>query len=214
MTHHTGSDTNRKADWRDSAACRGNNNDHWFPNASDSVALHSAKAGCFACPVMFLCAQHALRTRTDDGVWGGLSESQRHTLFKNHRTVEFDSLDRVRTLVLHALRAEINPVNTLRSLWEDRSYPLPGGHIGWRGSSSNIGFRGRSYTPKQIAFRIDRGHNPAGIIRRTSECSVVACVNPLHLEDNAERFQRKTLERQAAARAAAQAEFAVEELAS
>jgi hypothetical protein len=216
MTHHTGSvpAAKRRPDWRDDAACRGNDNDQWFPLASSVSAVRSAKRGCFACPVIFQCAQYALRTRQSDGVWGGLSEGQRNTLTKNHRTGEFDSLDNVREIVLRTLQPEINPVKSIRDLWEDRTYALPGGHIGWTGHSGSFSFNGLVYTPKQLAFLIDRGYKATGILRRTPECKVVECVNPRHLYDNAERLQRAAADRAAAARAAAQAEYAAADLAS
>lgn len=206
MTHYNGSvpAAPRKTDWRDQGACRGDSTDRWFPQPGNQNGVQNAKTVCFACPAMFTCAQYALRTRQDDGVWGGLSEGQRTTLHKKHRSADFDNPIIVRTAVLNALRDELNPQRSLRDVWEQRTYPLPGGHIGWRGESSNFTFRGAVYTPKQLAFLLDRGHKATGIVRRTPECPVVECVNPLHLADNAERFQRKQAEERAAAAAVEQ----------
>lgn len=216
MSNYTGAvpETKRKPDWRDKATCRGNENDAWFPQPGDTTAVRDAKSGCFGCPVMFQCAQYALRTGQDAGVWGGLSEGQRTTLQKKHRRTEFDELGTVRTAVLAALHEELNPTRTLRDLWDDRTRSLPGGHIGWTGDSGSFSFHGHVYTPKQLSFVIDRGHKAVGIVRRIPECSVVECVNPRHLADNAERFQRKQAEERAAGQAEARAQYATEELAS
>ncbi|MFE0800120.1 WhiB family transcriptional regulator [Streptomyces sp. NPDC058812] len=215
MTHHTGAvpETKRKKDWRDQAACRGADSDAWFPNPTNMVGVQAAKTGCFACPVMLDCAQYALRTRQETGVWGGLSEGQRTTLYKRHRTADFDNPPLVRDVVYRALHQELNPILSLRDVWDSRSYQLPGGHIGWRGESKNIAFHGVTYTPKQVAFLVDRGHKPVGIVRRLPECPVVECVNPRHIADNEERYLRKQAEEQAAAQAAA-LDAAAEELAS
>jgi hypothetical protein len=207
-------ETKRKADWRDDAACRGSNNDAWFPQPGSLQGVRAAKDVCFACPVIFQCAQFALRTRQDDGVWGGLSEGQRTNLIKKRRTADFENLDSVRRLVLNSLRQELNPIGSLRDLWDEHTHDLPGGHIGWKGESSSFTFRGISYTPKQLAFLLDRGHKAVGIVRRVPECPVVECVNPRHLADNHERWQRKQNEEHAAAQAAAREQYAVDDLAS
>jgi hypothetical protein len=216
VTHHTGSvpETKRKADWRAEGACRGSNNDAWFPNRTNVHGIRAVKDVCFACPVMFQCAQFALSTRQDEGVWGGLSEGQRTTLVKKHRTGAFDSLDTVRGLVLNSLRQELNPIHSLRDLWDDRTHDLPGGHIGWKGDSGSFSFDGHVYTPKQLAFLLDRGHKAVGIVRRLPDCPVTECVNPRHLADNEERWRRKKAEELAAAQAAARAQYAADDLAS
>ncbi len=98
----------------------------------------------------------------------------------------------MRTAVHAALREELNPLSSLRDVWEDRTFPLPGGHVGWRGDSGSFSFRGHTLTPKQLAFLIDRGHKADGNVRRrTAVCPVVDCVNPRHLADNTERAQHK-----------------------
>lgn len=216
MSNYTGAvpETKRKKDWRDQAACRGADNDAWFPKPTNTPGVRAAKENCFSCPVMLDCAQYALRTRQFKGVWGGLSEGQRTTLYKRHRTADFDDRAVVRNAVYRALHDELNPTPTLRDLWDDRTYPLPGGHIGWRGDSGNFSWHGHVYTPKQLAFILDRGHKAVGIVRRLPECPVVECVNPRHIADNAERWQRKQAEEQAAAQAAARAQYEAEELAS
>jgi hypothetical protein len=203
-------ETARKNDWRAKAICRGADNDAWFPHPTNALAVHHAKQACFTCPVMFLCAQHALTRRIAEGVWGGLAEKQRNSINSQHRADTLHDITVVRKAVLHALRDELNPIRSLRDVWDDRTYPLPGGHIGWRGESSTFSFKGHSYTPKQFAFLLDRGQKADGPVWRT--CEVVECVNPRHLADAPERAQRKK-QVEETARLAALAAEAVAELA-
>jgi WhiB family redox-sensing transcriptional regulator len=44
-----------------------------------------AKALCGHCPVIEQCRTHALAVQEPYGVWGGLSESERHQLLHPHR---------------------------------------------------------------------------------------------------------------------------------
>lgn len=201
MTHYEGSvpETQRKTDWRDTAACREQKPEAWFPKPGNTDAVRAAKAACFACPVMLQCAQHALTKNEDDGVWGGLSEGQRTTIRKKYRLHQLENLATVRMAVEQALHAERNPVETLRDLWEKYTRPLPGGHIGWTGPAGSFSFRGLPVTPKQLAFMLDRGHKAVGIIRRAPECPVLDCVNPRHILDGPERTLRKRAEADAAA---------------
>ena len=62
-------------DWRLQAACRDLDTAIFFPDSDDGAA--SAKAVCASCPVRDACLEFALVTRQDDGVWGGLDETER-----------------------------------------------------------------------------------------------------------------------------------------
>jgi len=68
-------------DWRSAAACRSADPELFFP-ISDSgpslVQAAQAKAICGACPVRRQCLAFALRTRQVHGIWGGLTERERH----------------------------------------------------------------------------------------------------------------------------------------
>lgn len=207
-SHDAPNTTGRTTDWRTKAVCRGADNDAWFPHPTNIPAVRTAKQACFTCPAIFDCARHALTRRIADGVWGGLSESQRNSITSQHRADSLHNLTTVRTAVLHALRDELSPIRSLRDVWNERTYTLPGGHIGWRGDSGSFSFKGHAYTPKQLAFLLDRGHKAAGMVRRM--CEVVECVNPLHIADSQERQQRKKAEEEAAARAAVRAQCAAE----
>lgn len=205
MSAYTGQtpDTPRPVDWRAKAVCRGQG-DLWFPRPGDQIAIHVAKQACFTCPVMLACGQHALTNTILDGVWGGLSETQRVALQRKHPAAALDDPTAARAAILAALRNELNPVQSLRDLWDDRTHTLPGGHIGWTGDNASFSHRGHTYTPKQLAFLLDRGHKAKGIVRRIPECAVVECVSPRHLADNAERYRR----RQALEKTARRAELA------
>ncbi len=62
-------------DWRLDAACRDLDTAVFFPETEEAVAV--AKAICASCPVRAACLEFALVTRQDDGVWGGLDETER-----------------------------------------------------------------------------------------------------------------------------------------
>ncbi|WP_225811277.1 WhiB family transcriptional regulator [Streptomyces spinosus] len=197
MSNYTGAvpETKRKTDWRDTAACAGQDPERWFPNPSNVAAVKDAKATCFGCPVIYQCAQGALTRGEESGVWGGLSEGQRVTIRKKYRLAQLEAPGTIRRVVNKALHAELNPTETLRDVWEKHTHDLPGGHIGWSGPTGSFSFRGIPTTPKQLAFLLDRGHKAVGIVRRT--CDLVECVNPRHMLDNEERCRQKAEEERA-----------------
>jgi len=70
-------------DFFDDAACRDADTDVFFP-VSESQA-DQAKAICAACPVREACLEYALETRPGDGVWGGLTPTERHRLIRRRQ---------------------------------------------------------------------------------------------------------------------------------
>ncbi|MGP4000076.1 WhiB family transcriptional regulator [Streptomyces sp. 8N706] len=69
--------------WRQSAACRDEDPELFFPiGTSGPAALQAqeAKSVCEHCPVTEQCLEWALRNNQDSGVWGGLDENERRTL--------------------------------------------------------------------------------------------------------------------------------------
>lgn len=73
----------RQEHWRTLAACRSVDPDLFFPISSSGPSLAQvaqAKAICAGCPVRRECLAFALRTHQVHGVWGGLSEQERHRL--------------------------------------------------------------------------------------------------------------------------------------
>lgn len=70
-------------EWRHRAACRGQDDDLFFPVGEGRLAsaqTEEAKDICGTCPVRSDCLQFALDLDITDGVWGGLSERQRRAL--------------------------------------------------------------------------------------------------------------------------------------
>lgn len=70
-------------DWRDEAACRGVDTNTFFPVTDEEAG--AAKEICASCPVRETCLEFALATRQDDGVWGGLTETERRRLRRRRR---------------------------------------------------------------------------------------------------------------------------------
>lgn len=72
-------------DWQYEGLCRKVNPGTFFsPDAERGLRRQrreeAAKALCARCPVIERCRAHALAVREPYGVWGGLSESERHEL--------------------------------------------------------------------------------------------------------------------------------------
>lgn len=173
-------DTPRPTDWRDAAACRGEDPDLFFPKGYEGPSLlviEQAKAVCRRCPVMEQCGQWAMETCQPFGVWGGLSEAERRTILRR-RGVRLPAAD------------EARPERTLASLLTQHAKPTPDGHLIWEGSTP-VHFQGRYHTPAQISFTVDRGHSPVGILRRS--CPMDGCILAAHIADNEERTQCGTL---------------------
>lgn len=83
--------TPRRRDWRSAAACRGVDPELFFPVAETGPAydaqVGAAKAVCARCPVVAECLAEAL-ARIPDGICGGLTADERHTLHRTHRDTD------------------------------------------------------------------------------------------------------------------------------
>jgi WhiB family redox-sensing transcriptional regulator len=64
--------------WKAEGACRWVDPELFFP-ISD-VDAEPAKRVCAACAVRDRCLEHALATREADGIWGGLTPSERRAI--------------------------------------------------------------------------------------------------------------------------------------
>lgn len=67
--------------WRSAAACRFADPDLFFPVSASGKSVAQAtlaKAICASCPVRRECLEFALRTGQVHGIWGGLTEEERH----------------------------------------------------------------------------------------------------------------------------------------
>src|SRR5947209_3901807 len=64
-------------EWITKASCSGQDPDALFVSGK---AQHDAKAVCKTCPVLAQCLAEALDSRTEFGVWGGMTERERRAL--------------------------------------------------------------------------------------------------------------------------------------
>ena len=72
-----------REDWYDDAECRGADTSVFFP-VSEADA-DRAKAICATCPVAEACLEYAIDTRQPDGVWGGMTPTERHRLLRRRQ---------------------------------------------------------------------------------------------------------------------------------
>ncbi|MGH8884560.1 MAG: WhiB family transcriptional regulator [Egibacteraceae bacterium] len=75
-------------DWRSKAACQDCDPELFFPLGATGPALEQieqAKTICRRCEVAPHCLSWALATGQDAGVWGGMSEGERHELRQRQR---------------------------------------------------------------------------------------------------------------------------------
>jgi WhiB family redox-sensing transcriptional regulator len=80
--------------WRIRAACLDESPEFFFPigNASSALTqIEKAKAVCRRCQVAESCLKWAVESRQDAGVWGGLSEDERHTLQRHNARYRYAS---------------------------------------------------------------------------------------------------------------------------
>ena len=71
-----------ETDWRHRAACRGMETNLFFPVSSAGGApanISEAKRVCNTCPVQQDCLRLADDLVIDDGIWGGLTETERRS---------------------------------------------------------------------------------------------------------------------------------------
>ena len=69
--------------WRDRPACLDENPELFFPIGNASVAgrqIERARVVCRRCEALDACLEWAMNSDQDSGVWGGLSEDERHAL--------------------------------------------------------------------------------------------------------------------------------------
>ena len=72
-----------RRDWRADAACRYADPELFFPDGDIRPAraqVKTAKLICRGCPVSATCLSWALASGQEAGIWGGLTEDERHKL--------------------------------------------------------------------------------------------------------------------------------------
>lgn len=70
----------RKADWRDGAACTDSTKDLWFPDRTDEKTIRAGKKVCWSCPAIQECLTYAYAEQEDRGTWGGFTEWERRAV--------------------------------------------------------------------------------------------------------------------------------------
>ncbi len=66
--------------WQDAAACRDRDDVDFFPTPDDEAGTARAKAVCAGCPVADECLTFALETNQSEGIWGGMTASERQPI--------------------------------------------------------------------------------------------------------------------------------------
>lgn len=77
-----------RPDWRGDAACRDADPELFFPDGdarSVRAQVKTAKLMCRGCPVSAACLSWALASGQEAGIWGGLTEDERHRLHRRGR---------------------------------------------------------------------------------------------------------------------------------
>lgn len=186
MSNYTGAvpDTRRPTDWRNAAACANEDPALFFPTGDSGpnlLTIEQAKAVCNRCPVLDTCGRWAADNRIEYGIFGGLTEQERASL---HRAAVRRRLSPEQAAAKAEQKRQPEKPRTLRSIFDENTVRLYDGHLGWNGPQK-IHFKGEVFTPKQLAFFLDRGRMPDGPVR--PECSSTDCILPAHLADTAER---------------------------
>ncbi|MFE9448357.1 WhiB family transcriptional regulator [Streptomyces sp. NPDC006739] len=183
--------SNRTDDWRNNAACRSKDvhPDAMFPD-SDKQRIAAARAICAGCPVSKACLRDAITSGDRWGIRAGLTPDERRLvkreLNRRQKAAEAQQADGENATPDAPVLPRRKPYTTLRALFDDNTKRVTHGHLAWTGPAKPS-FKNRSYNPKQIAFVLDRGREPAG--RVLSTCSLSGCVEPTHIADDAERMQ-------------------------
>jgi WhiB family transcriptional regulator, redox-sensing transcriptional regulator len=84
-TADIGTVTEARAAWVSKARCRFTDPDELFVGGA---AQRKAAVICRHCPVIAECLADALDNQMEFGVWGGMTERQRHALLKQHPEVD------------------------------------------------------------------------------------------------------------------------------
>lgn len=77
-------------EWQYEGSCRDYDPDVFFHPDGERGGprrrrAEAAKRICASCPVLDQCRAHALDVGEPYGVWGGMSEEERHTILTTHR---------------------------------------------------------------------------------------------------------------------------------
>jgi hypothetical protein len=185
MTRITLRDTRtveRATDWRDNAVCRELDPEIFFAtNLTHTGATHveEARTACRRCPSQPDCLAFALGQHIGDGIYGGLTEDERRNLKRSIRRGNTDLEQAAATA-----RTPRPPKPRTLAEYYNLNTRSEGDHRLWTGTTDAY-YGGRQYTPRQLAFTVDRGHYPVG--RVITACLLPGCVLAAHLTDQEER---------------------------
>lgn len=68
--------------WRETAACRNEDPELFFPLPNDRYSEQKAIKICKTCPVKADCLQAALAEQGQFGIWGGMTAEERRSLLR------------------------------------------------------------------------------------------------------------------------------------
>ncbi|MFF4489477.1 WhiB family transcriptional regulator [Streptomyces sp. NPDC001544] len=173
-------------DWRTSAACRarGVHPDAMFPER-DKERIDYARTICAGCPVSMACLRDAINSGdTQWGIRGGLTPEERRAVKKeiNRRLKAAEETQAAGKKADPALQRK--SCTSLGELFEGNTKRLVHGHLTWTGPA-RLTFQGQVYSPRKVAFIVDRGRPPSGRVMTT--CGLSGCVQPAHIADDEER---------------------------
>lgn len=183
MSHYTGAipnTTSPNVDWRDAAVCREEDPELFFPNGHSGpweLVIEEAKAVCRRCPVLDACLAWALDNRVEHGVWGGLSEKERHNRLRQaaRRRHQEQAL-------------ETRPAGeAMQAIFAECTAAAEDGHVLWVGEKTSVYVGDIRYTFAQLAFQVGYERAPMGQVQRS--CDRLKCVAREHLTDGLIRAQ-------------------------
>jgi WhiB family redox-sensing transcriptional regulator len=82
---HLWADPGVRDPWWHSAACAGHDPELFFPAHHERWKTRRAKQICNRCPVIEECRDYATPKRLLDGIWGGLTASERDRMRRANR---------------------------------------------------------------------------------------------------------------------------------
>ena len=182
--------------WSEAAACRTEDPDLFHPDGSDGpwlLVIEQAKVVCRRCPVADDCLDDALADRDQDGIRGGLTETQRASLRRAITRHQLTAAAVAARVAQARNTVSLPRPRTIREYADRYAVRVYGGHLGWSGPRWPS-FGGKPYTPGQLVFAADRGREPEGNV--VANCAHRGCIKPSHVTDGAER--RQAVDRHAA----------------
>lgn len=166
----------RATDWRTAAACRDEDPELFFPKGEGGpwlFVIDEAKAVCRRCPAVEVCLRWALEERIEDGVWGGFSAPERHSILRRRGR-------RSRTKPITTATTKQPPPKTLEEAFRRRAHRTDDGHVTWDGNVT-FKFQGTAHNALRLAFALGHGRDAEGPVDRL--CDQV-CFAAEHLIDS------------------------------